>query len=94
MMDTERATRIATLKDHPGFAELLNEITEIRDKYAEALAKTMLATGEPFPNFEYKRGFFAGAVAIASKPEVALAKIRRDIEKAQQEEESAGNTDG
>lgn len=93
-MDAERAARIATLIDHPGFVELQHEITEIRENYAAALAKTMLATGEPFPNFEYKRGYFAGATAITSNPETALARIRRDIEKAQQEEQSAGNTDG
>lgn len=93
-MDAERAARIATLIDHPGFVELQHEITEIREKYAAALAKTMLATGEPFADFEYKRGYFAGATAITSKPETALARIRRDIEKAQQEEQSAGNTDG
>lgn len=78
-MDVDRAASIARLKDHPAWPDLVAEVEETVDRYAAALAKTMLATGKPFENFEYKRGVLAGLREFARYPESATAAVKKDL---------------
>lgn len=90
-VDFNVVSRIATLKDHPGWVELGKRIDEERERYAKALAKTMLVTGRPpeseAMSFEYKRGYLAGMRDLTRYPEAALKQLAK--ERAKQEEESA-----
>ena len=85
-MDVDRAARIAALKQHPAWAELAEEVQETVDRYANALAKTMLSTGEAFSNFEYKRGVLAGMQQVIRYPESATRLVQKDIERVKAEE--------
>lgn len=95
-MDIQRAAAISALKQHPAWAELTADINETIDKYASALARTMLATGKPPESdgmsFEYKRGYLAGLKAVTQKPEHATAAIRRDA--AERKDNDVDGTDG
>jgi transaldolase len=88
-MEVERAARIAAIKQHPAWDELIAEIDETYEKYAAALAKTMMATGEPYPDFEYKRGYLAGLKALTRYPETATKLVSADAEKQRAEAEEA-----
>ena len=85
-MDVDRAARIAVLKQHPAWAELADEVQQTVDRYKASLAEVMLSTGEPFSNFEYKRGVLAGMQQVIRYPESATKLVQKDIERVKQEE--------
>ena len=86
-MNADRAAQIQHLKDVPAFQAFVDEVNELTEKYAAALAKKMLADGEPFENFEHKRGFLAGLRAAAEYPDKAVQKLQRDLTRSQKHEE-------
>lgn len=87
-MDSETAARIQNLKNVPGWAELVELIEHECNKYTNALAKQMLATGRPFDEFEYKRGYWAGMKAVLRYPDIAVRVLQRDVEAMNQEDDS------
>lgn len=88
-MDVARAARIAAIKQHPAWDELVADVEEETERYAAALARTMLATGKPYDNFEYKRGYLAGMKAITRYPESATKMVAADAAKQQAEQQAA-----
>ena len=88
-MDVERAARIASLKQHPAWGELVAEVEATVERYSAALAKAMLATGQPFDNFEYKRGVLAGLQQFARYPESATKLVQKDMARVKQEESNS-----
>ncbi len=88
-MDVDRAARIQALIAHPAFVELQAEVAELRDKYASALSAKMLADGEPFDNFEYKRGYWDGLLTAVRYPEKAVKTLERDLAKSRKQEENS-----
>ena len=86
-MNTDRAHAIAALKSVPAFQAFVEEVNDLTEKYHGALASKMMSTGEPFPDFEYKRGYLAGLRMAADYPDQAVKKLRRDIERSHTQEE-------
>lgn len=88
-MDVDRAARIASLKQHPAWAELVAAVDEQHERYAVNLAKKMLATGTPYDNFEYKRGYLAALKAITRYPDQAIIALAKDAEAQAREQAEA-----
>ena len=90
-MNIDRAARIAGLKQHPAWGDLVAEIDETVERYSVALAKTMLATGKPpetpSMSFEYKRGYLAGMKAVTRHPDTATAALRKEMARQTEQEE-------
>lgn len=86
-MTPERAARIQALKQHPAWEDFRTEIEEQYDKYVESLGKVMMATGQPFPDFEYKRGYLKGLMEAARMPDQAILAIEKDSAKRTKKQE-------
>lgn len=88
-MNPERAARIQGLKNHPAWGDLKAEIEEAYERYTAAVTKTMMATGRPFPDFEYKRGYLKGMMEVIRLPDQAILAIEKDLKKHQTEQEES-----
>lgn len=87
-MQVDRATQLASLKNHPAWAALVAEVDETAERYTTAVMKVMFLTGKPFDDFEYKRGFLAGLKALVRYPEAATAVLKKDIERQTKEDQT------
>lgn len=86
-MNVDRAAQIASITSHPAWEHLVADVEETVESYSVSLAKAMLATGKPFDNFEYKRGFLAGLKHFARYPDTATAVLKKDAAKQQETHE-------
>lgn len=86
-MNVERASRIQALKQHPAWEDFAAEIQEAYDRYVAAVSKTLMATGQPFPDFEYKRGYLKGQLDAAQLPDAAAAFLEKEAKKNQPKQE-------
>jgi len=88
-VDAERAAKIQALASYLPFQELKTEIEALYLDYSTALARTMMTTGHPFDDFEYKRGYWAGLLAAVRYPDKAARTLERDLAKSRPKEEAA-----
>lgn len=86
-MNPERAARIQALKQHPAWEDFRAEVEELHERYVASLAKVMMATGQPFPDFEYKRGYLKGLMEAVRMPDQALLAIEKDSAKRTKKQE-------
>lgn len=85
----KQAERLGELKQHPSW-RLLTDIFEAkRLRYFESVTKHAIQSGKLPDDFDYKRGFFAGAAYILAHPENAESMFEAALKKAErlQEEE-------
>lgn len=87
-MDSEQAARIQNLKNVPGWNDLVELIDQECERYMLSATKQLFATGRPFDEFEYKRGYWAGMKAVLRNPDKAARVLQRDVEAMKQEEDS------
>lgn len=85
-MDIQRAANIATLKEHPGFQAFVLEVEEKRERFVDLMAKKMMSTGEPYPDFEYERGYWAGLQKATGYPDLATRVLKADADKRTKEQ--------
>lgn len=93
-MEVDRAARLSALKSHPSWPELLKEVAEVKERYIASLSRQMLATGKPFDDFEYKRGFLAGMEHLTRYPEGSTRILEREARRVEKLKEQDAGTNG
>lgn len=83
-MEIERSARLQALLQHPSWTELTAVVDEQYAAYASFVTKTVMATGQPPDNIDYKRGFLAGMRHVTRYPGIAEKALEREL-KAEKE---------
>lgn len=82
-MDIDDAHAIAALKDVEPWQRLCALIEQQHADYTAAVGRTMMTTGKPPQSgddrsFDFKRGYWAGQLALIRNPDAAIAAIKKD----------------
>lgn len=78
----DRAEKLGELKRHPGWELLTSIFEKKKDAYFKYVTANLMQTGNVPEDFEYRRGFFAGATYILSHPENAETTFETALKKA------------